>query len=101
MSNPSTLCYIEKDITPASTQEMLLAARNLTGAAFKLFIYLNTFIEPKFLYERVEAGKILNTDRNTLNRAFNDLCTTNYLVRRGEKIYDFFTHPVQNIQEHG
>ena len=97
MSNPVALCYIEKSITPASTQEILLAARNLTGAAFKLFIYLNAFIEPKFLYERVDAGKILNTDRNTLNRAFNDLCAANYLVQKGEKIYNFFTNPVQSI----
>ncbi len=94
---PVAMCYIEKSPFNASAEERLAAARRLTGAAFKLFIYFDSFIEPKFIYERAKTEKILATDRNTLNRAFENLCENGYLANQGNKIYIFFTKPTQNV----
>lgn len=93
---PVAMCYIEKSPFNASAEERLAAARKLTGAAFKLFIYFDSFVEPKFIYERVDAGKILNLDRTTLNRAFEDLCNEKYLISKGNKIYDFYVTSAEN-----
>ena len=100
-TNPIPMCFIEKSPFNSSAEERLLAIRQLTSAGFKLFIYLDSFVEPKFVYERLNAEKALNTDRNTLNRAFEDLCKNNYLVSEGDKIYKFFYKPAENVSEKG
>ena len=88
MTSFAALCYIEKAPVFATYQEQLLAARTLAGATFKLYIYLNGFTETKFIYERIEAEKILNLDRTTLNRAFEELRTKNYLIgKMGKNFY--------------
>lgn len=101
MSNPVATCFVKKNMVPASTQEILFAARKLNGAAFKLYIYFALLHGPEIYYERAIMEKILNTNRTTLNRAFEELCINNYLIQSLEKVYIFYTSPEQNIQEHG
>ncbi len=91
---PVTTCYIEKTAR-ATPEEIFAAARQLTGAAFKLFIYFDSFTESHFVYERTPTEKILNLNLTTLNRAFKDLCDTNYLVCKNKNFYTFCTNPVQ------
>ena len=93
---PVTTCYIEKTAR-ATPEEIFAAARQLTGAAFKLFIYFDSFTELHFIYERAEVSKVLGLERHTLNRAFDDLCDTKYLVFKSKQACIFFTKSVENV----
>lgn len=86
-----THCTIQKSGPAASSEEYLAAARQLTGAAFKLYIYFDCITNPVGQYTRAKTVDILKLSRHTLDAAFNELCERGYLQLNDNDVYIFLT----------
>lgn len=90
-------CIISKDQTSFSSDDISNAGTELTGCAFKLYMFLQMQEEQKFLYERTTFIKKYGSNINTANRAFTELVELGFLQEKETSNYIFYNKRVQNV----
>ena len=91
-------CVIVKK-NDSTIEARLAAARLLSGTAFKLYSFLDTFIIDEIIfYERMKVSKTLGISREGLNGAFSELLKNNYLQQINENSYEFFGVPEEKSE---
>ena len=71
-------------------------AKILSGAAFKLYIYLEERVEDSFIYQRANFQKEVGLHLTTVNKAFDELLEKNFLEEKNSGNngnYNFFSYP--------
>ena len=90
MATAIATCVIVKK-NDSTIEARLTAARLLSGTAFKLYSFLDTFtIDEIIFYERMKVSKTLGISREGLNSAFSELLKNYYLRQVNENSYNFF-----------
>lgn len=79
--------------TPAQHAEV---AKMLSGAAFKLYMYLEERVEDPFIYQRAIFQKEVGLHLTTINKAIDELLEKNFLKEKNigkQENYNFFSYP--------
>lgn len=72
------------------------AAKLLSGAAFKLYMYLEERVEDSFIYQRATFQKEVGLHLTTINKVIDELLEKNFLEEKNsgnQGNYNFFSYP--------
>lgn len=89
-------CMIIKNQDNYTRDEVLSAAKILTGTAFKMYYYFTSAPTNHLLYERADFIKDCGSSINSVNRAFEELINFGFLKTEDEKNFIFLTSPEKN-----
>lgn len=69
--------------------QIFQACRSLTGSGFKLYIYLNTFVNEEDLFSPRACQQDTGLSISSIHRAFKELIDKNYLIKVKERTFEF------------
>lgn len=86
---PKAYCYVQKDISHYTFDEICAASKALTSGAFKLYIYFLMYEQSSFLFERTPYIEKCGGSVNAANRGFDELVEKGFLQQQNEKNFTF------------